>query len=430
MSYAKRGGQTLTTGKIGRCNVIRQQMLMPGERMNMNISGTVRLEVLRERDVLRVNAHLATFAQPLRWLWPEYPDYVKEGPDTLIVPPSITTTNWDKYGVGSYNVGANGEMFQWFRDAPIACYNNWYRWPEDPPATTWDDDGNIAVPLSHAWSRCRYSATPTDSGDYEIDVSTPTMDVRELSQIQAQFRSAMKREVLSYGRFMETVENVYKGANPSREVDKVPMMLDQTSVGVNPREMPAMDGPSLGQWQSMYDFKVNHGIRGIIAPEHMIVTTILTLRFAPIIEMCAPIANKRLDWYELTADPEYLSSAMPVEVQRRDLQQTASATVLGYLPAGWQWRTSHDVIGERIDTRDSFPYHLGPSTQADAKDATRVKDAFRSQSLGDYMVDLYFQEDCQQPIGTSMDSYFSGMLDDTENMGQTSDEFPKGGKML
>ena len=64
---ASKGGHTLKTRKIGRANCLRQQMLMPGERMNINLDGTVRLEALRERDVVRINAHLATFMTPLRW---------------------------------------------------------------------------------------------------------------------------------------------------------------------------------------------------------------------------------------------------------------------------------------------------------------------------------------------------------------------------
>jgi len=155
------------------------------------------------------------------------------------------------------------------------------------------------------------------------------------------------------------------------------------------------------------------------------------VRFASVIEGCHPLATNRLDWHELTADPEFLAAAQPRAVQRRDLEQSTSSTEFGYLPAGWQWRTDHDVVGKAVDIRDSFPYMLAPTTQAECKDATRVKDAFRSQALDDYLVDIYFTEDSQQPIGDSMDSYFSGMVDDTgPRPGQKNAEFPKGGKML
>lgn len=398
--------------------------------MNISINGKIRLESLRERDVMRINAHLAVFMTPLRWLEPNWVDYVKEGPDTAQTLSTVSgETTWAKLGIGSYQSGGLGSYLEAFRKAAQRVHSEWYKWPEDADITGWPEDGAKAVPLSKPWSRCRYTATPDDTDDYTVSSATE-FDVRDLAEKQARFRGAMKRDVMSYNRWMELVKETWKGSDPSREIDQVPIMLDQVEVGVNPREIPATDGASLGQWQSLYDFGVNHQIRGIVAPEHCILTFMLVLRFPAITESCHPLATDQLDWFEMTADPEYLAAAKPVQVQRRDLQQTNSSTVLGYLPAGWQWRCDHDVIGERVDTRDSFPYMNIPTTQAECKDATRIKDAFRSQALGDYMIDVFISEDSYQPIGSAMDSYFSGMLDETKGEGRSNDEFPKGGKML
>ena len=72
-----------------------------------------------------------------------------------------------------------------------------------------------------------------------------------------------------------------------------------------------------------------------------------------------------------------------------------------------------------------------PGTKEQSKDATRIKDAFRSQALDDYMVDVFFQEDCIQPLGDTLDSYFSGMADTLQvKSGGRGAEFPKGGKQL
>ena len=431
MSRAKRGGLTLKTGKIGRVNCLRQQILMPGERMNVRLNGKCRLESLRERDVMRINAHLGVFMTPLRWLWSDYPDYVKEGPDTVKTPPTVGSyDNWAALGIGSWQTLGLGDYYQYFRDSVLRVYNEWYKWPEDADATTWNDHGNIAVPLSKPFSRCRYDSTPDDTDDYQIDVSGATMDVRTLAETQARFKSAMKRDVTTYNRWIELIDDTYRG-DGSREVDQVPIMLDQVEVGVSPREMPATNAAGFGTWQTLMDFDIDHSIRGIVAPEHCIITYMLTIRFASVIEGCMPLSAGLLDWHELTADPEFLASAMPRAVEVREQQQSDTATVLGYLPAGWQWRCEHDVIGKSIDVRDSFPYMLQPVTQADCKDATRVKDAFRSQGLDDYVVDCYFNEESIQPIGDSMDSYFSGMADDLQvGQGGKNAEFPKGGKML
>jgi hypothetical protein len=432
MTQVSRGGLTLKTGKIGRCNILRQQLLMPGERMNVRINGSVRLESLRERDVMRINAHLATFMTPVRWLQSDWPDYVKEGSDTTVTIPTVSETDFSKYGVGSgrQDSATTINMKKWFKDAPLRIYNEWYKFPEDSDATDWDDDGNKAVPLSKAWSRCRYSYTPDDSDDYTLN-SASNFSVQNLAAKQAEFRAAMKRDVTSYNRWLELVQQTWAGSDPSREIDQVPIMLDQTEVGVQPRDMPATDGSSLGTYQSIYDFNVDHSIRGIVAPEHCVITYILTVRFPSITEGIMPICSPYTTaWWDNVADPEMIGNEHPQSVRSDDLFGDTAATVMGYLPAGWKWRCDHDVIGSRIYKRKSFPYMQVPTTQAEAKDATRIQAAFRSQSLGDYMADIYFDEKSYQPVGTAADSYFSGMIDDTRNMSNSNDEFPFGGKQL
>ena len=425
MSKCSRGGLTLKSGKIGKVNCLRQQMTMPNERMNISLDGKVRLETLRERDVFRINAHLAIFWQPLRWLYEDWPDYVKEGPDTLKSLPTIFDKDWSKYGIGCYGGDTQSSLlYKHWQDSLLAIHNQWYRWPEDPEVTEVPTDGNVAVPLSKNWSRCRYNKDP-DDGTGQIG----PMTVRELAEEQAKFRSAMKRDILSYNRWMELVSETWKG-DGSREVDKVPLMIDQTEVGVNPRDMPATDGAGLGQWQSLYDFNVNHQIRGFTAPEHGILSYMLTVRFGSIIEGRNPLGYET-QWNELTADPEWMTVAEPQQVLTSQVSMTDVSTLLGYLPAGWQWRSDHDVIGQRIDEADSFPYMRIPTTQAEAKDATRIKNAFRSQRFGDYVVDCFIKEDCVQPIGDPMESYMAGMMDHTQpQTGGRGSEFPKGGKML
>ena len=430
MSGASRGGYTGKEGYIGRMNCLRQQLLMPGEQMNVRIFGKIKLESLRERDTMRINAQLDTFLTPLRWLDSDYTDYVKEGPDTAKTISTVSgEDNWASYGVGSYKLSHGANMNKFFEQSLLRIYNEFGKWPEDADITSWPANGGVAVPLARAWNRCRYTADPTDSNDYTVSSAT-NFDVRDLAEIEARFRGAMKREVFSYSRWQELIDNVYNGKG-SREVDQVPMHIDSVNMGVNPREIPATDGASLGTWQSLFDFGVDHTIKGIVAPEHCVLTYLLTIRFAPVQEMIHPLASDQLDWFEYTADPEYLASAQPVEVQKREMFQTTSTTSLGYLPAGWQWRCDHDVIGRKVDERDSFPYMLIPGTKEECKDATRIKDAFRSSALGDYMVDLYFTENSEQPIGTAMDSWMSGMVEDTDpGVGATNAETPKTGKVI
>mgnify|MGYP000529240858 CR=1 FL=1 len=419
-----RGGQTIKSGKIGRVNCIRQQIMLPGETANISMKGSVKLESLRERDTLRINAHLAVFSTPLRWLWSGFPDYLKDGPAGVATPPLIgSLQSLDSLGIGSYAATPLADVPEFWRDAYLRVYNEWYKWPEDADATTVNDDGNTAVPLQHVWNRGRYTVDPSDAADYTVSSGTD-FDVRNLAAIQARFRSAMERDVLSYNRYMELVREMY-GADGSREVDQVPRMVDQIEVGVTPREMPATDGASLGQWQSLVDFDIDHQLSNVVCPEHCVLTYMLTVRFAPIIEGRAPLSRLPDTWAEFVGDPEMLASMAPVDLEQRDVCTTFSSTTLGFVPAGWHWRGGHDVVGQAVDVRDSFPYMDIPTSATNAKDATRIKPAFRSQSLGDYMADVYVSEKTRSPIGGSLESYFSGMSGSGDKA-----EFPKQGKML
>jgi hypothetical protein len=277
--------------------------------------------------------------------------------------------------------------------------------------------------LQAAWNRCRYDIDPDDTDDFTVASGTE-FDVRDLAEIQARFRSGMERDVLSYNRYMELISEMF-GADGSREVDQVPKMLDQTSIGVNPRELPATDSAGLGQWQSVYDFAVDHSIRSITAPEHCVLTYCLVMRFAPVIEGRNPLSLEDLTWENMVGDPEILRNQKPEEVRVKDVSSQNIATALGYLDAGWRWRNGWDVIGKRIDNADSFPMMNPPVSQSGAKAATRIKDAFRSAALGDYLCDLEFSEMSRNLHGSALESYFSGMT------GAGSEAaHPKQGKML
>lgn len=425
MKSAKRGGQILSTGKIGFVKPIRQQMMLPGETLDCMLKGSVRMGALRERDSLRINAHIALFMTPIRWLWDGWPQYVQEGPDGLTSPPTFSG-NPGFFGLGS-GIGAGGlrPLQTFWRDAPLRIYNEWYKWPEDPDVTVLaNSDGFPAVPLSHTWTRCRDVGSPADAADTEV-ASAVTMNVQELAETQAKYRSAVERDILSYGRYQELLQEMF-GANGSREVDQVPIKVSEAKAGVDPREIPATDSAGLGQWMSIFDFKADHGFE-VSAPEHCILTYMLCVRFPSITEEVHPLASPQdLSWAEQVGDPGLLSVMPPQPVTRRMVFSNNNVDQLGFLPAGWQWRAQNNIVGQRIDDLDSFPILTQPTNSSDARDATRRNAAFRSQQLGDFTIDMYATENSYQPIPSALTSHYIGM----GNAGRGSKtEFPGQGKV-
>jgi hypothetical protein len=403
-----RGGKITSTGKIGKVKCIRQQLLKPAESIRARLSGEVVMEALREKDALRINAHIAVFMTPVRWLEANWTDYLKEGPSTSTTL-GYTSAVPELYGLGG-STARNIQDF-WI-NAPLRVYNEWYKWPEDTDLATWPDaDGPAAVNLDHSWTRCRDQQEPASDDDKVVTDTLATgsdlFKVNEIAEIQARYRRATENEILSFDRYQEILSDMF-GADGSREVDQVPIKIAEDQVGVNPRSIPAQDAAGLGQFASLYDFDVDFGFN-ISAPEHCILTYMLTCRFAPIADEVHPLANDRLSWAELVGDPTILSVQQPQDVQIRDCLNSTSSTSLGYLPAGWQHRAKNNIIGSRIDGRNSFPYMEVPTTAAEARDGSRRVEAFRSSSLGDYRINLYAQEDSFSAIPNAESSYYLGV---------------------
>ena len=400
----KRGGRSLQTGKIGICKVMRQQLMLPGETIRIRANGSVRMEALRERHTIPINAHMAWFGQPIRWLWPDFPDYLKRGESGSGFTPVLLNEK-------PINLGIGGEGFQrsfpaYYRDAPLRIYNEWYKWPEAADLTTVTADNMKGVNLEHHWTRCRDSSFPQFSTDQDVGSAT-SFNVQTLAAVQGNFRSAIQREVLSYDRYMDILQNMYD-SDGSREVDKVPIKFGHADVGVNPRNMSATDAAGLGQAASMYDFNVDDYVE-FSAPEHFIITCILLVRMYPAADEILPLSQPNMLWSEFTGDPELMGTRPPVSVTLSDVFPTSSGTSLGDLPSGWQWRCENHVIDEAIQERNSFPVMRYPTNAAEARDASRRNNAFRSQALGDYLSDIYFSMDSYAPIPGAMKSYFVGM---------------------
>lgn len=422
-----RGGQVLTSGRIGRLNILRQQVMLPGETIKARIKGEVRMEALRERDALRMNAHLAVFVQPIRWLWTQWPRYVKQGPNGPLTPPLYTYDNFFNagsnrfnlpqtydFGLGSLPRGniqsttTSAGIRLYFVQSVLRIFNQWYKWPEFNNRATWVRDGAPVVPLRAAWSRVRQNALPDDA-DTDVSSAGNTLSVVDLAQIQSRFRNAMEREVLSFDRYLEIIKDLW-GAGGSREVDRVPMKCSEASVGVDPREYHATNSGGLGQWMSLYDFSVDHMCPPITVPEHSILTYCLVLRFPSITaDDQNPMAPGHLSWEDTVGDPGLLAARPPQPVSLADFFGTNSRATIGYLPSGWQWRAGWNSIGIRITERGSFPLMLRPDSFGDSKRANRVVPAFRSSSLGDYVADLFFTEMSHSPISSALTSYNLGV---------------------
>lgn len=408
-----RGGVFIGTGKIGVVRCLRQQFMWPGETIKPMIDGKVKVETLRERDGVPLNVRMDVFLTPLRWLWDDYPTWVREGPSTNLSPPAGTVSHdLDLLGIG--NVTITG-TYRFWADALLRIYNEHYKHPENADLTAANlgvnDVALKAVPLPISWSRIRSSLEPDNSSDMAF--TTPAnrnFDVRVLREVEQRYVAAQKRENLTFERWVPMLREMYN-ASGSHEVDQIPFHIDQVEARIREREMPATDGPSLGKFQTLMDFDVRHRGKPISAGEHSILTYVMLCRYPSVAEDEGnPYHGRAAVPYEgLVGDHELLEAQRPEQVQYRHIFPRGTTGNVGYLPSGWRHRTRWNLVDDNVRSRQTFPIYNAMTSLAQTREASRVNVAFRSTALNDFLIDLDFNEQSYCMVPTAAQSIMSGM---------------------
>lgn len=415
-----RGGKSLKVGDIGRFNVLRQHLLLPGERMNTSLKGNVRLSGLRQQTSVYLHAQIDAFAAPLRWFYSDFPDYLQEGIATVKTIPTLTGATWTADRPRTSNLGIGNISFdfaKWYAQMPISVWNEWYRWPENakvsvdtPPISFFDAKGKECVNLASAATRI-HDAPALDALEYQVPAAT-VLDVRDLSLWQARFSQAAKTDWTSQERYNVFMRDVFN-ARGSNEVDQVPIRLKKgAELSVMPRDMYATDGASLGELMSISNFQVSHSWDDFIASEHMIVCYIMLLRFAPIMEdgVAPGIYPNHAGYTYFQGDPNIIGAQRPQLVATREIDGSGGAGTIGYLPQGWEWREGFTHVDWHISDLGNFPLlDQQPLTADGYRDATKInQSAFRSTALRHYYADLDFNISVQGRIPDAGTSIMAG----------------------
>lgn len=401
MPTYNRGGKSLKVGDIGRFNCLRQHLLYPGERMRPQVRGNVRVSGLKQQTSVYLDAQIEAFAAPLRWYQSDWPEYVQEGVSTAKTVATLSGAPWTTdYGkTQTMGIGRiTNDFAKFFAQHPINIWNEWYRWHEDakesvssPSITFFQDQGKPCVNLASAPTRVHTNAPSFDTIEKDVS-SVSSFDVRDLEQIQARFAQAAKEDWTGGDRYQAFMRMNF-GTEGSREVDQVPIRLNSGArLSVQPRDMYATDGASLGELMSINNFQVNHTWGDFVAPEHMVVAYVMVLRFAPVFSAGVnPMAYPGdMHYNTWQGEPHAMSGDRPVQIKARQIEDGGSGN-LGYLPAHWECREGYNHVDHTIKNLGNFPLlDTSLSTAAAHRDASNIEPAFRSTALRHWFADLDF----------------------------------------
>ena len=421
MPTYRRSGRNLTTGKLGRVKCLRQEFLLPGERMHCRVDGRIRMGALREQETLPVHVHLEAYLVPVRWLDPNWTDYVTQGPNgnvtltTQVIPTNV-------HGLRLLGVGpvGNDVIWQIWSGNYLRVYNEYFKWPQDAdsglPSASDNDGGRYglrAVNLESWWTRFIDQAGLSDS-DFYLDTEAGSggrekFSVQDLARKSADLRIEMEEEYLTSNRYKEFLNAMWNSAG-SNEVDQVPISLGFERGYMGASNLWATDAAGLGTIAGVHEFNVNHDFGVVTAPEHCVLSYFLVLRAPPMLEeQGMPFtAIEDMDWAEITGQADVLANAAPKEWKERQIiPNLEGQNVLGYAPAGHQWRSGWDNVDQDVDERNSF-MTMDQSDLPNWRYHQDLDRAFISTQLGHYLCNLEFNQMSSSPIPLPMASVMAG----------------------
>ena len=426
-----RSGIRIGTIKLGRWNCLRQEWMIPGEAMELDLSGGITMAALREPISLKVHATLAAFYTPMRFITPDganFPAMVKEGLDNTTlansfmaytVPTASTPAGvpWDALGVGHIEEGDEIAQF-WVRNY-LDIYNWYMRWPEDAEhaiASLKFDSSNMqwgfpAVSLESYATRLRTETL--DDADLTVEGTessgTTSLNLRVLAAAKSRLRSEVTRDWWGRRGYNETVQSIW-GTWPSENVEERPFLIGKESAWLSGGNIHATDGDNLGRRAGLMQMNFAQDFGTFTAPEHGVISYWLTLRVPPIyIGQANPLLGTD-DWTydDWIMEPSRIAALAPQSITRRKFLPGTTDDIEGLHPRGQHQRTGWHQIDGQIATRDSFPVYKTPATVASLKYHQDMDHAFVSQAYGHGLMSVEFNQVTSSPLPPPAASIMAG----------------------
>lgn len=419
MEFYPRDGDHIGGFKVGRWRCLKQDVLLPGDKIRPAMRGFVRLSALREQLLMPLNAKLFITVAPMRWYEPNIVEMVKDPNSVLTFTDSANgTLTWDSLGLGFLSETPP----RFFHRNWMSVYNWHLKWPEDTErgvdTLPLNDSerlyGPQAVNLESLQTRM-LDADLLTATDYEYETEASgareKFDIRLLSQFQAKFRDLREREWLANDRYNEALKDIYNAIGDRGETEQIPIVLDTIQQTLQAEEVWATDAGNLGSqagvMQGSIEYEMDYEFP---APEHCIISYWMTLRLPPIYARGhSPWLNHdSWTWPERVGDPNQLANMPPQQRQARYYVGNSVANV-GFEPAGQMYRAGWGSVDALLLNRGTYlMFNDLPTTAAQLRYHPDVTHAFIGQITGDGLFSIGIAHNGMSNIGLPMASVMAG----------------------
>ncbi len=371
-------------GTIGRVKTLSFTNVLPGDSVDIDAIGALRLSPLRRGLTLDSKVDICTFYVPYRHVYGQaWIDFIKKGQSADPIPDSTFT---DPCGDGDFScnyLGLNNagsfKVPKWLSQSYLNIYNNYYKVPTDADETRKPNVFNpyeatfglTACHLESIWT------APLPNGSITSrNMAAPgdNLDIIKLKQEFAKLETDQERDF-----FMTRYRDIIKslGGHVDTDADNRPTMLMRTEFWASGYDVDGTSQSTMGQFSGRVQQSWRHSVPRFFVPEHGVIMTLILVRFSPIHSSERPyLATLTSPTYlDIAGDPALVANQPPVEVPIGSILSNSSKTNK-FKMAHSQWYRYHpNFVNARYTLLQGFPF-LNKPIECDINNVNKTVQAY------------------------------------------------------
>lgn len=384
-------------GRIGRLQTLSCVPCLPGDGVELDLVGALRLSPLRRGMAVDSVVDICTFYVPHRHIFGQtWIDFIEQGWDESQTLATETTPASGLSSVGAGRVPASFSLTKWYGEGYRQIYNNYYRPPTTVAArtdltSTWGSNDAIygfrVANLKNMWTTVM--ANGLTSSDYNVSAAGSVVSLLDISMQRGYLRSEIERTYFDT-RYRDLMDR--SGGHTTIDADNRPQLLMRSTVWASGYDVDGTTEVSLGQFSGRVVQSFRHRVPRFHAGEHGNIWTMACLRFPMVHEEENPffVTNPNPTYALLAGDADIVATQPPYGLRTRDVfASSADATVRGMIPYAQWYRYHPSLVHEAFDNLNGFPFLSDiPGSTADMVlvDDQDFDDVFQTTQLGHYQI--------------------------------------------
>lgn len=405
-------------GEMGRLQTLSCIPVVAGDSMSVSLEGVFRLSPLRRNLTVDAIVDLFAFYVPYRHIYgDDWVNFIKQGVDETVSFSTLTVTS----GIGY--IGApklSGTLPLW----PVASYNRiwnrYFRVPTDTGAILADTAHDVGSSDGRSFGRlCARPKTiwstgieaTTDASDREVTITASKLDILDLQQIRARYRSEQTRDWFGQ-RYNDLLSDVY-GSGVNIDADERPLLVMREKKFMSGYDVDGTADATLGTYSGKSAALCDMRFPRKFFAEHGSLWIMALIRFPTIHEEEVNFLQKKSQptFKEIAGDPDIMAAEPPIDHDVSDFFKGSSSQDLGTMPYGQWYRYQPSVVHEKYDNLNGFTFVSKTPTSLDEARYCRAGEydsAFQTNQLGQWQASCRIDINAQRVIPGPLTSVFAG----------------------